>query len=462
MENVINRLLLFRWADRRLAIKGGHLRPGEVLAGMKAQESDPAAAPSPDSGVNPNAAILEALKRIHESPAFCNSGRAKEFLSYTVEQALGGHTESLKERMIGVNLFHRSPAYVTSDDPIVRVKAADVRRRLAQYYAEEERVPEVRIEIPVGSYIPRFQWKRPIPLAPPDPAEDRTVHKDAPRPKRRLWKIWGAATVLVAVAGAVTITIRGHAQRKSPLDEFWAPVFKTGQPVLICLPSPVSYALSSDLYIKAAEAHPGAYDTQADRDIKPLQLDPNTPMRWKDLTPLPNYYVNKDDAYVATDLVGFFARSQKGSQVRMGSDFTYEDIRNSPAVLIGAFNNSWTMRVTAELPFVFREQDGVIAEKAGQKRVWRMEGVQDHGRKDFAIIARIPNSDTGHFLVVVGGIGMVGTQAAGAFISQPDDFDAAVQKAPPGWQGKNLEMVIETDVIDATASRPHVVAFTTW
>jgi hypothetical protein len=91
-----------------------------------------------------------------------------------------------------------------------------------------------------------------------------------------------------------------------------------------------------------------------------------------------------------------------------------------------------------------------------------MEGDKNHGRKDFAIVARILNSKTGQFLVVVGGIGMVGTQAAGTFISEPGDFDAALQKAPPGWQGKNLEMVIETDVIDAGASRPHVVAFTTW
>jgi hypothetical protein len=430
---------------------------------MKAQESEPTAAPSPVSVENPNALILEQLRRIQDSDAFCNSPRAKDFLSYVVEHGLVGHTELLKERLIGVNLFHRSPTYVTSDDPIVRVKAGEVRRRLAQYYAEGEHAHEVRIEIPLGSYIPKFHWKHSAPLStlPLAPTEAPTVQQEVSQPKRHARKIWVTATVLAILGVAVTITIRRNAVQKSPLEEFWAPVFTSHQPVLICLPSPVGYAINSTVYLRPG-AHPELYDSQVDRESTPIQLDPNTPLKWKDITPLPDYFVNKDDAYVAADLVGLFARISKGSQVRMGLDFTSEDLRNSPAVLIGAFNNPWTMRLDAELPFVFREQDETIVEKNGQGRVWRMEGTKSRGRKDFAIVARVLNAKTGQFLVVVGGIGMVGTQAAGAFISQPGDLDAALQKAPQGWQGKNLEMVIETDVIDSTASRPHVEAFATW
>ena len=77
-------------------------------------------------------------------------------------------------------------------------------------------------------------------------------------------------------------------------------------------------------------------------------------------------------------------------------------------------------------------------------------------------MARLLNSKTGQFLVIVGGIGLIGTEAGGRFVSTPGDLDAALQKAPRGWQGKNLEMVIETDVIDSTASRPRVEAFATW
>ena len=118
---------------------------------MQAQDSEPAATTRPPSAENPNAAILDQLRRILDSHAFSNSPRSKDFLSYVVEHGLKGDIELLKERSIGLNLFHRSPTYITSDDPIVRVKAGEVRRRLAQYYAEGDHALEVQIEIPVGS-----------------------------------------------------------------------------------------------------------------------------------------------------------------------------------------------------------------------------------------------------------------------------------------------------------------------
>ena len=89
---------------------------------MKPRESKVASKQSPLSGDASKTAILEQLVRIQESKAFSGSPRAKEFLSYVVEHGLEGHTELLKERLIGVNLFHRSPTYITSDDPIVRVE----------------------------------------------------------------------------------------------------------------------------------------------------------------------------------------------------------------------------------------------------------------------------------------------------------------------------------------------------
>jgi len=77
-------------------------------------------------------------------------------------------------------------------------------------------------------------------------------------------------------------------------------------------------------------------------------------------------------------------------------------------------------------------------------------------------VARFLNSKTSQFLVIVGGIGMVGTQAAGRFISGQGDLDAALRSVPSGWQGKNMEVVLESDVIDGSASTPHVLAVKTW
>jgi hypothetical protein len=405
--------------------------------------------------------IRRQLKGIRDSRAFCNSSRAKEFLTYAIENAIAGHTELLKERSIGVNLFHRSPTYVTGDDAIVRVKAAEVRKRLVQYYADQEQPPEVRIEIPVGSYIPKFHWRPSLESASLE-SNSLAIQESEEKPKRRTLNIWVYATVIAILGVGMAIVVRQYARHQSPFDAFWAPVQRPSQPVLICLPTPVTYAVSSALFARASHEHPGMYTTQVDRDATPLQLDPDTSLKWKEITPLVDYSVNKDDAYVATDLSRLFAGIHKSSQVRIGRDFTYEDLRNSPAVLIGAFDNPWTMRVAGELPFAFREQEGGIVETGGRGRIWRMEGLNNRGNKDFAIVARLVNSKTGQFLVIVAGIGMVGTQAAGALASREDNLNAALQTATKGWEGRNLELVLESDVVDGSASPPRVVALTAW
>ena len=96
------------------------------------------------------------LKELIDGAAFKGSHRSGQFLRYIVEQAIAGHFESLKERVIGVEMFGRSPSYDTGDDAIVRVTASDVRRRLLQHYGKYGATPEFRIILPLGSYIPEI------------------------------------------------------------------------------------------------------------------------------------------------------------------------------------------------------------------------------------------------------------------------------------------------------------------
>lgn len=414
---------------------------------------------------NQRATVLRELERIRNSRAFRNSERSKQFLSYVVEHALQGHTASLKERTIGVDLFHRTPAYPTGDDPVVRLKAGEVRRRLAQYYAEEERAPEIRIEIPVGSYIPEFHRSPAADSVPPSAASG-AVRPRAARSKLRVWEV-SLAVVVVALVATALVRRTGTQPRGLPaLNEFWAPLFATPQPVLICIASPVVYTPSLKLFSEASRTHPGQYETQVEQFNTQLQLDPNATLKWKDIVPRVDIYVNKDDAAVAARLSNLFAQIHKASQVRAGHALSYDDLRNSPAVLVGAFNNNWTMRTTAELPFVFREQNGIgwIQESGTHGPAWR-PGRDAQGNiilKDFAIVARLLNSETGQFLVIVAGVGMVGTEAAGAFVSRESTLETGLQLAPRGWQDKNLEMVLESEVIDAAAGPPRVLAAKAW
>jgi hypothetical protein len=100
--------------------------------------------------------LQQHLREVIEGAAFKASHRSGQFLKYIVDQAIAGHFESLKERVIGIELFGRSPTYDTGEDAIVRVTASDVRKRLLQHYGKDGATSEFRISLPLGAYIPEI------------------------------------------------------------------------------------------------------------------------------------------------------------------------------------------------------------------------------------------------------------------------------------------------------------------
>src|SRR5271168_16309 len=101
--------------------------------------------------------VREQLGRLVAHPLFTNSKRYPVLLTYIVEQTLLGNAGDLKERTIGVEAFGREPRYDVNLDPVVRTTAAEVRKRLIQYYYSTDHAGELVIELPLGSYVPSFR-----------------------------------------------------------------------------------------------------------------------------------------------------------------------------------------------------------------------------------------------------------------------------------------------------------------
>jgi hypothetical protein len=402
------------------------------------------------------ATILRELHNVLESRPFRNSARSKQFLSYVVEHKLEGRDEFLKERNIGTEIFQRKAGYATGDDPVVRVQAGEVRRRLEQYNHTRPSASPVRIELPLGSYAPEFHW---------DVIASPLKEKPAAVSQKR-WLPWLIGAVCFAsVAAAVLILRLPSSHRESALDKFWSPVFTTSQPVLICLAKPVLYRPSLALYQRYSKTHPGTFQTEVERYDQPLLLDPNEKIAWRELVPYADYGVAMGDVYVAARLSALFDHINKPSQVRIGTNYSFEDLRNSPAVVIGAFNNRWTLQMTSNLRFAFVEQDGnfKIQEQgpSGRTRSWVL-GPQGQIVEDFAVVTRLLDSKTGQVIIAAAGLGANGTQAAGEFISRQDYLEEAFRTAPSSWPKKNVQVVVQTTVTDSVAGPPRVIATYFW
>jgi TolB-like protein/Tfp pilus assembly protein PilF len=197
---------------------------------------DPSSAREPEI-LNPEQIDLvrDHLKLVSQSHAFAGSKRAQDFLQLIVGHALEGEVESLRERMIGAEMFGRPIDYDTGSDSVVRVKATEVRKKLAQFYLEIEAHPAVRIELPIGSYVPRFLFEpaavtsspvlvpaasNPTPAEhielPVLPAAEAHEPHPAPSPVQNLKRRWGwqpvaaVALTLLTIAAAAAFFVWRH------------------------------------------------------------------------------------------------------------------------------------------------------------------------------------------------------------------------------------------------------------
>lgn len=427
-------------------------------------EIDKAAQPAP-VGLENAVLVFEELDRILESRFFKHSLRSRQFLEYVVRHKLDGHDEQLKERTIGIEIFQRDPGYTTGEDPIVRVQASDVRRRLEQYYRALPDPPAVRIELHAGSYSPNIHWSSAV-------SETTTDHPEplpaqAPQRRSRAFPFLLAGLILALVVGIVLIFVHSRANRspQTALEQFWAPAFSTPQPVLICLAKPVVYRPTFDLYQKYAQTHPGSFQTEVERSNQVLPLGARDQIKWSEMMPYPDYGVAVGDVYAAVRVSSLMGQIGKPSQVRIGGNYSFEDLRNSPSVIVGAFNNKWTMQIVPGLHFTFVEDNGqyMIREQIPGGKVWRANLSQSQQvGDDFAVVARLLDSKTGQFTIIAAGITGSGTQAAGEFISNPTFLERGLRSGSPDWQKKNMELVLQTTVTDSVAGPPRVVATYIW
>jgi hypothetical protein len=385
------------------------------------------------------ASIRRHLEWILASPQFRNSKRYPNLLQHVVERALDGDADLLKERAIGVDVFGREPDYDTNIDHIVRTTAGEVRKRLAQYYQDGNgHAGEMRIDLPAGSYVPLFRWPEME-----SPADSQPALAAARVRRSRPWWLYAAAAVFILCLAAVVVWRADATTRESTMNRFWAPVWASANPVVLCVGSQ-SVALS-------------VYGLP----------DPKLPTYLPPLTDL----LSIDDAVTLARLTGFVQANSKPYRILTESQATLSDLRGAPSVLIGGFNNYWTYRFAGELRFSFTGDQstphwryGIMDKRNPSRQDWMMEyEPQSPGlARDYAIITRFIDPTTEQVTVVAGGRTKWGTLAAGEFLTNPSYMARLDPVAPRGWEHRNLQLVIATDVIRGMSGPPSIVASHFW
>ncbi len=381
----------------------------------------------------PEALIRAELNQVLQSQGFRSSKRSQDFLRYVVERTLEGQADTLKERTIGIDVFGRSSAYDPSDDATVRVKAGEVRKRLGLFYASEGRQDEVRIELPHGAYVPEFHRVE----VPSEPASNKRS-ESAPIPvSGRPWAIPVGIAALVAVAAAGAWFVLRPA--RTVVDQFWAPVLRGSSPVIL-----------STAYVPVYGVVPSV----------PLER----PTKLDDFVLLTDQFVGGGDMLAVTRISSMLNRMGRPFLVKIGSDVSFQDLRTTPAVLIGYSYTRWR-DISKELRFfIDAESRPLMVTDNGKPTQWSLPNLPADRRtsEDYAIVTRVFHPDTQAMLLEVAGITQYGTEAAADLITNPVLLGEALHDAPKGWQNKNLQLVLHVKVISGTPASPRVVKTHFW
>jgi hypothetical protein len=395
--------------------------------------------------------IRAQLAKVLDCPQFRSSKRCSHFLRFVVEHAIENQLEALKERTLGIEVFERDPNYDTNQDPVVRSTAGEVRKRLAQYYLEPGREEELRIALPPGSYVPEIH--------PPPERNSPTVR---PRPAVRLfpWKKAGLAAGGVALAA--TAVLLSVAFRRSDLDRFWDPVVSAPAPVVICVGQPRTYGFAAQKQGRLETW----LESRAHDEAPPPDL---AAVPFEEIVPLWDRYIALSDAQVYERMARVLSAKGKRTELRGNRSLSLSELRGKPVVLIGAFNNEWTLSLAGELRFVFQTDPQHHAELVRDRRNpdktdWRVVNAWPNRKisADYAIVSRVRNPTTEQTVVIAAGITGFGTAAAGEMITNEEYFKQALQGAPPDWQHKNMQIVLSVKVMSGTGGPPQAVERYFW
>jgi DNA-binding winged helix-turn-helix (wHTH) protein len=260
---------------------------------------------------------------------------------------------------------------------------------------------------------------------------------------RHFWPIV-AGSLLAVLVGSLAATYAWKSTHRSAFDFFWGPIFSTNEPVLICI------------------ADQNQYAAVALRDA----ADPTHQILLKDnLTA-----VVIDDLNATIQVTGILKSNGRQYSLKGEGATNLTDLRNGPTVFVGAFDNAWTLRLTNPLRYHFSNNPemtkfSIVDSDSPSQTNWninRLEQMATNNYRDYAIVARFTDTNTGKLAVVIAGVGRGGTIAAGEFVTNPSDIAQLSNAASASGNKKNMEIVLSTQIIDGQPGSPKIEAAYFW
>ena len=157
---------------------------------------------------------------------------------------------------------------------------------------------------------------------------------------------------------------------------------------------------------------------------------------------------------------------QKGGtyQMQPANGTTLSDLRDRAVVLIGGYNNEWTLRLVQNTPFRLGPVGSpAILDSTHPGRFWKRDhSLPYSAADDYALIGRFHDATTGSLIIVAAGLGRNGTEAAAQFLTDPHYMALLEQRLGHAIGDRNVEAVLKINVIDGKTGAPSLQDVTVW
>lgn len=428
------------------------------------------------SGVPPLPDEVRAeLEVVLASSAFRRSERHSQFLRFVCETFLNGDGAKLNEYFIAHEVFGRGADYSPGEDSVVRRQAHSLRQKLQDYYSGEGKDDPIRIDLPLGRYIPVFvRAQQASNVDPTTPAASPT-----PEPlhsSRRRWWLWAV------IGGAITIFALGwalgHETRRErtatsidPLvNEIWGPWISDPGGAVICFSNPLSTVVKQFPSPLPPNSQPARIAVTPEQDLQFRQALDLAPGGYLYLSPAISQSKTGEalGSIMLTKLLTNAGVAVSASQSRF---LNWDDFRTRNLILLGHDEaNRWIDPLLSKLPLRLGQTTGdkprrivnTMPDKGQRSEYYiRYPIAKDQPSDDYALVSMVTGIDGRHQLLLINGVNTEGTQMAMEYLCDPVALKALVsslRKTAPNHKGIwHFQIVLRAEVRDKVPTRAELL-----
>jgi hypothetical protein len=376
-------------------------------------------------------AVRQQVEKILHSGEFSGSQVLRNLLSFLTEHSIERPAEAIKEYELAVAVLGKAEGFDPRLDSAVRVHAARLRSKLAEYYMSDGIEDPVLIEVPKGSY--HVSWRYRAGDSGTHPAPTEMTLQSLPAVSSRKWFAAGflAAAVLVSSAAVIWLSIRA-VKIPQAVEAFWQPFLRSPQaPVIVFSNHRFTGSSATGLHYFRE-----GIDSPSDSN---------------------DTYSGTGTVMAVAELSSLFSLAGRSSRLKRAELLTWDEVKDSNVVFVGAPEANSRLGELAPLQhFRFKSSHeepqfgtgGIVNVHPGTGEDAVYYGPGKPFAFDYAIIALLPNLNPERKVLILAGTNTYGCQAMAEFVTRPDLLGELYRRlgVPEGEHLPDFEALLKVSV----------------